>query len=132
MKKRSMLIVAACIAVILMQHCVTGMGAAKKPSGSKTIIATFQNINAFEGSISLIFKDADGRERWFSNFEVKIGKYQFYMTTKIKGQAMPDFLVNPRKIGKKYEITFRTEKRINDNSGEEQDVDFVTAIKPLQ
>ncbi len=96
-----------------------------------TVTATFTAINAFEGSVALIFTDTKGKKLWFSHFAVDIKPLKFYTIKREPGAVIPQYRINPKNKGKKYRITFRKEKRENEYSGMAHTVMVIIKIREL-
>lgn len=118
------------------QQIVSKDTAAKPISDAKandrTMICTFENINAFEGNVSLIFKDETSKEIWFSQFDIDISKHSFYRSELGEDTVLPTFHVNAEKQGKKYKIVYKETKKEGEFSGEMEEVLVITGIEPLE
>jgi len=97
----------------------------KEETDAITMYMVFTDINAFEGDVSLVFEDASGEEVWFSHFDIDLEEYDFY-TVKVKDElSLPDYTVNPDKVGQIYEITYVIETVEGEYSGEPEEIMIV-------
>ena len=99
---------------------------------TKTVIATLKDINAYEGSMSLIFTDASGKDIWFSHFDINLSSHNLYQTVYRDGAVIPQYQINKAKQGKKFKITYREEKKEMEYSGEVQMVPVMVAIEEIR
>jgi hypothetical protein len=97
----------------------------KEETDAITMYMVFVDINAFEGDVSLIFEDASGEDVWFSHFDIDLEEYGFYSTTVKDELSLPEYTVNPHKVGQIYEITYVIETVAGEYSGELEEMMIV-------
>ena len=96
------------------------------------MVAVFEDVNSFEGSIALIFRDESNQEVWLSYFECDISKYDFYYWETVDDErVLPICHVTPEKKGRKYKIHYIEQEGVGDFSGEIETQMVVTRIEPL-
>jgi hypothetical protein len=95
------------------------------------MILKYKSVNAYEGMVSLVFEDENGDEYWFDYYDLDPEELGFYSTKQEAGAAIPEYIPNPQKMEKSYEVHYRLDSIEQELSGEVMEAKVITAINEI-
>ncbi len=81
-------------------------------------IARFDSVNAFEGSVAMVFRDEAGEPVWIHHSRVDFKERGFYEVSYSDNSIFPIYTPNVDYIGKPFRLHFTTKMIVGEFSGE--------------
>lgn len=91
----------------------------------------FKDINAVEGTVSLVFTDANGAEVWIAKMEDGVDQSLFCTREENPGTPFPIYKVQAAAQGKSFKITYRIELSDDNPAAEMVQVPVLMSAQPV-
>ncbi len=92
----------------------------------------FKDINVFEGSAALVFADDEGKEHFFSYYDIDIEQEGLCKIVQIPDAVFPEYRVNQGLIDKKFLVYYRIEERWLEFADEVKDVYVIKKLEVIE